>query len=150
MGQCPTLSYPAESPPTLSAQHHHCCGHHLSSLSPPSAHNLLCGSPPSPISSSQLLSGSHSHYFQFTSGEPHRAGETHPRTPPLTPSVNILTRARHWRLTSVILATQEAEIRRIEVQSQPKQVVQETLSQKSPSQKRAGGVAQGVGPEFKP
>jgi hypothetical protein len=28
--------------------------------------------------------------------------------------------------------------------------VQETLSQKYPSQKRAGGVAQGIGPEFKP
>jgi hypothetical protein len=26
----------------------------------------------------------------------------------------------------------------------------ETLSQKNPSQKRAGGVVQGVGPEFKP
>jgi hypothetical protein len=52
-------------------------------------------------------------------------------------------------LTSVILATQEAEIRRIMVQSQPGQIVQETLSQKTPSQKRAGGVAQGVGPEFK-
>jgi hypothetical protein len=36
------------------------------------------------------------------------------------------------------------------VQSQPRQIVQETLSQKSPSQKRAGRVAQGVGPEFKP
>jgi hypothetical protein len=30
------------------------------------------------------------------------------------------------------------------------QIVHETLSQKSPSQKRAGGVAQGEGPEFKP
>jgi hypothetical protein len=30
------------------------------------------------------------------------------------------------------------------------QIVRETLSQKHPSQKRAGGVAQGVGPEFKP
>jgi hypothetical protein len=36
------------------------------------------------------------------------------------------------------------------VQSQPRQIVCETLSQKNPSQKRAGGVAQGVGPEFKP
>jgi hypothetical protein len=50
----------------------------------------------------------------------------------------------------VILATQEAEIRRIMVQSQPGQIVHETLSRKNPSQKRAGGVAQGVGPEFKP
>jgi hypothetical protein len=45
----------------------------------------------------------------------------------------------------VILATQEAEIRRIMVQSLPGQIVHETLSQKNPSQKRAGGVAQGVG-----
>jgi hypothetical protein len=50
----------------------------------------------------------------------------------------------------VILATQEAEIKRIMVRSQPWQTIQETLSQKDPSQKRAGGVAQGVGPEFKP
>jgi hypothetical protein len=54
-----------------------------------------------------------------------------------------------WWLTPIILATQEAEIRRIMVGSQPRQIVYETLSQKSPSQKRAGGVAQGVGPEFK-
>jgi hypothetical protein len=52
--------------------------------------------------------------------------------------------------TPVISATQEAEIRRIEVQSQPRQIVLETLYRKNPSQKRAGGVAQGVGPEFKP
>jgi hypothetical protein len=50
----------------------------------------------------------------------------------------------------VILATQEAEIRWIEVQSQPRQIVHETLSQKTPSQTSAGGVAQGVCPEFKP
>jgi hypothetical protein len=35
----------------------------------------------------------------------------------------------------VILATQEAEIRRVVVQSQ---IVQETLSEKYPTQKRAG------------
>jgi hypothetical protein len=57
---------------------------------------------------------------------------------------------RPWWLTPVILATQEAEIRRITVRSQVRQIVHETLSQKSPSQKRAGGVAQSVGPEFKP
>jgi hypothetical protein len=54
------------------------------------------------------------------------------------------------RLTPVILATQEAEIRQIVVQSQPREIVLKTLSQKNPSQTRAGGVAQGVGPEFKP
>jgi hypothetical protein len=52
----------------------------------------------------------------------------------------------------IILATQEAEIRKIEIQSQPGQIVHKTLHQKkkNPSHKGAGGVAQGVGPEFKP
>jgi hypothetical protein len=54
-------------------------------------------------------------------------------------------------LMSVILATQEIEIRRITVQSQPGQIVHEPLSQKKPlHKKRASGVARGVGPEFKP
>jgi hypothetical protein len=35
------------------------------------------------------------------------------------------------------------------VQSQPRQTVHETLSQKYPSRRRAGGVAQGEGPAFK-
>jgi hypothetical protein len=50
------------------------------------------------------------------------------------------------------LATWETEIRRIIVWRQPGQIVQETLSQKKKktSHKRAGGVAQGVGPKFKP
>jgi hypothetical protein len=48
----------------------------------------------------------------------------------------------------VILATQEAQIRRIAVQSQPGQTVRPYL-EKNPSQKRAVGVAQGIGPEFK-
>jgi hypothetical protein len=48
------------------------------------------------------------------------------------------------------LATQQAEVRRRAVQSQPGQIVHETLSQKGPSQKRTGGVAQDVGSEFKP
>jgi predicted P-loop ATPase len=49
----------------------------------------------------------------------------------------------------VILATQEAEIRRITIQIHPRQVVHETLSQKNSSQKRAGGVTQGVDPKVK-
>jgi hypothetical protein len=54
--------------------------------------------------------------------------------------------AGHWWLTPVILATQEVEIRRIMVRSQP-----QASSLQDPSQKkRAGRVAQGVGPEFKP
>jgi hypothetical protein len=48
-----------------------------------------------------------------------------------------------------ILAIQEAEIRRIVVWSQPGQIAPKTLSQEISSLKRAGGVTQGVGPEFK-
>jgi hypothetical protein len=51
---------------------------------------------------------------------------------------------------SVILATQEAEIRKIVVGSQPRQIIWETLSRKTHHKIRTGGVAQGVGPEFKP
>jgi hypothetical protein len=55
---------------------------------------------------------------------------------------------RQW-LTPVILVTQEAEIRKVMVRNHAGQILCETLSRKHPSQKRAGGVAQGVGPEFK-
>jgi hypothetical protein len=41
--------------------------------------------------------------------------------------------AWHLWLMLVILATQEADIRRITVQSQPREVVFETLSQKYPT-----------------
>jgi hypothetical protein len=47
--------------------------------------------------------------------------------------------------TPVFLATQEAEIRRIAVRNQPRQIVHETLE--NTQHKKAGG---GVGPEFKP
>jgi hypothetical protein len=57
--------------------------------------------------------------------------------------------AQSWWLMPVFLATQDAEIRSIMVQSQPREILCETLSQKK-SQKKAGGLAQGVGPEFKP
>jgi hypothetical protein len=50
--------------------------------------------------------------------------------------------------TPIILATQETDIRRILVRSQSRQIIHETLSQKYPVP-RTGGVAQGVGPEFK-
>jgi hypothetical protein len=50
----------------------------------------------------------------------------------------------------VILTTQEAEIRKIAIQNQPGQIVCETLSQDYLIHtKTTGGVAQGVGPEFK-
>jgi hypothetical protein len=45
--------------------------------------------------------------------------------------------------------TQEAEIKRIKVQSQPGQIVCETIL-KIPITKRVDRVAQGEGPEFKP
>jgi hypothetical protein len=44
--------------------------------------------------------------------------------------------ARHWWFMPVILATQEAEIRRIAVRSQPRQTVHKTLSRKNPPQNR--------------
>jgi hypothetical protein len=53
---------------------------------------------------------------------------------------------KKYMTVPIILATQEAELRRIGVRSQPRQTVWETLSQKNPSQKKAGGVAQGVAP----
>jgi hypothetical protein len=46
--------------------------------------------------------------------------------------------------------TQEAEIRGIAVWSQPGQIVWQDPILKTPITKRTGGVAQGVGPEFKP
>jgi hypothetical protein len=61
--------------------------------------------------------------------------------------------ARCWGFTPIILATQETEIRRTKVRSQPGQIIYETLSQnnnnktKKPiTKKRAGGVAQGISP----
>jgi hypothetical protein len=56
-----------------------------------------------------------------------------------------------WWLTPVILATQEAEIRRIMVGVQPRQIVCKTYLENTHYKKNgAGGMAQGEGPEFKP
>jgi hypothetical protein len=44
----------------------------------------------------------------------------------------------------IIVATQEAEIKRIVVQSQPRQIVPETLSQKTQHKIRAGRAAKVV------
>jgi hypothetical protein len=69
--------------------------------------------------------------------------------PPPTSLFKIATFAGCRWLTPVILATQEAEIRRIIVRSQPGQKALKTLSRKKPITKKAGGVVQGEGPEFK-
>jgi hypothetical protein len=47
-----------------------------------------------------------------------------------------ITKDGHQWLTLVILATQEAEIRRIAVQNQAGQIVHETLSRTNPSPKK--------------
>jgi hypothetical protein len=53
--------------------------------------------------------------------------------------------------TPVILAIQEAEIRKIICQSQASQIVHKTITwKKKPFSKLSGVVAQSVGPEFKP
>jgi hypothetical protein len=62
----------------------------------------------------------------------------------------LLVLAGCWWLTPVIPAIQEAEIRRIAVPRQQGQIVLQTLSRKTLHKNRDGGVAQGVGPEFKP
>jgi hypothetical protein len=46
------------------------------------------------------------------------------------------TSARHWWLLPVILAAQEAEISRITVRNQPRQIVCETLSGEKPITKK--------------
>jgi hypothetical protein len=48
---------------------------------------------------------------------------------------------RQW-LTPVILATQETEIRRIEVQSQPRQIARETLFQKKKKKNSQKGLVE--------
>jgi hypothetical protein len=58
--------------------------------------------------------------------------------------------ARCCWLMPVILAAQKEEIRSIMVQTHPRKILCETLSQKYLTQKRAGGVAHVVSPESKP
>jgi hypothetical protein len=68
-----------------------------------------------------------------------------------TAVIKNINKARCQWLTLIILATWETEIRRIIVWSQSGQIIHETLSWKTLSQKNwAGGVAQGEIPEFKP
>jgi hypothetical protein len=57
-------------------------------------------------------------------------------TPSCKIAIKVSLSARHWWLTPVILATQEVEIRRITVRSQPRQIVWEPLSRKNPSLKK--------------
>jgi hypothetical protein len=46
----------------------------------------------------------------------------------------------------ILIIAQEAEIRKIKIRSQPQESnSRDPISKKQPSQKRAGGVAQGVG-----
>jgi hypothetical protein len=63
-------------------------------------------------------------------------------------SISYLEKVGHQWRTPVILATRKAESKEIEVRSQPRQIVHETLSQNYPTQKRAGGVAQMVEPHI--
>jgi hypothetical protein len=60
-----------------------------------------------------------------------------------------MTAGCQW-LTPIILATLEAKIRKIKVQGQSGQIVQETPISKITTTKWTGGVAQAQSPEFKP
>jgi hypothetical protein len=68
---------------------------------------------------------------------------------PLNKLLKNSCRTGHQWLVPVIPATQQAEVRRITVRSQLRQIVLNPI-EKTHYKKRAGGVAQGEGPEFKP
>jgi hypothetical protein len=53
--------------------------------------------------------------------------------------------ARHWWITSVILATQEADSKRITVRSQPRQIFPKTLPRKYPTHKKKGWSSGSIG-----
>jgi hypothetical protein len=57
--------------------------------------------------------------------------------------------ARQQWLTPIILDTQKAEISKVGIRSQPGQIVQRPYLENTHYKKRTGGVAQGIGPEFK-
>jgi hypothetical protein len=61
-----------------------------------------------------------------------------------------LTAAGHWWFTPVILASQETEISRIHSSKPARTNTSQDPMLKILNTKRAGGVAQGVDPEFKP
>jgi hypothetical protein len=63
---------------------------------------------------------------------------------------NFLFLAVCWCLTHVILATQEAEIRRIRFEASPGKQFMRCYLEKTQHKKRADGVAGGVGLKFKP
>jgi hypothetical protein len=129
--RCEALSsHPSPSSPKKAIQHYH----HLRK----SPHV-----PSQSISPGSIVSSWFLHHFPFFSHFHYHYGIS------LLHDLNKIKGQHQW-LMPVILATQEAEIRRIVVWSQPRQIVCETLYWKNPSQKRAGGVAQGVSPEFKP
>jgi hypothetical protein len=58
--------------------------------------------------------------------------------------------ARYQWLTSLILATQESEIRWWQFEASPGKQLSRPYLKKTHHKKRAGGVAQGRGPEFNP
>jgi NAD(P)H-dependent FMN reductase len=81
---------------------------------------------------------------ELRSSSPLSGMETEDKTVPrgLKSAIKSLTLAGHQWPKPVILTTGEAKIRRITVQSQLRQIGHETLSQKYPTQSKAGKVAQ--------